>query len=103
MIAELQAHVAELEATVDGKEADSMELRSQLAEQRKLIEANWQPLLITPPFPEYPSGHSTQSGAAAAALEPSRTAGSGPPAGQGRPQADAPGAGRLRGRRGEPG
>lgn len=36
---------------------------------RKLIDANWQPLLITPPFPEYPSGHSTQSGAAAAALE----------------------------------
>ena len=26
------------------------------------------PLLITPPFPEYPSGHSTQSGAAAAVL-----------------------------------
>jgi membrane-associated phospholipid phosphatase len=25
-------------------------------------------LLITPPFPEYPSGHSTQSGAAAAVL-----------------------------------
>ena len=25
-------------------------------------------MLITPPFPEYPSGHSTQSGAAAAVL-----------------------------------
>ncbi|MBC7476759.1 MAG: vanadium-dependent haloperoxidase, partial [Pseudorhodobacter sp.] len=28
----------------------------------------WEPLLITPPFPEYPSGHSTQSGAAATVL-----------------------------------
>ena len=32
------------------------------------IDPAWQPLLITPPFPEHPSGHSTQSGAAAAAL-----------------------------------
>jgi hypothetical protein len=32
------------------------------------IDADWQPLLITPPFPEYPSGHSTQSGAAATVL-----------------------------------
>ena len=32
------------------------------------IDPDWQPLLITPPFPEYPSGHSTQSGAAAAVL-----------------------------------
>jgi hypothetical protein len=32
------------------------------------IDANWTPLLITPPFPEYPSGHSTQSAAAAEVL-----------------------------------
>ncbi|MFD1913397.1 vanadium-dependent haloperoxidase [Halodurantibacterium flavum] len=36
---------------------------------RKVIDPAWQPLLITPPFPEYPSGHSTQSGAAVAVLE----------------------------------
>jgi len=36
---------------------------------RRVIDANWEPLLITPPFPEYPSGHSTQTGAAAAVLE----------------------------------
>lgn len=35
---------------------------------KKVIDKNWEPLLITPPFPEYPSGHSTQSGAAAAIL-----------------------------------
>ncbi|WP_404403249.1 vanadium-dependent haloperoxidase [Pelagibacterium halotolerans] len=35
----------------------------------RLIDADWKPILITPPFPEYPSGHSTQSGAAAAVLE----------------------------------
>ena len=33
-----------------------------------VIDPKWEPLLITPPFPEYPSGHSTQSGAAAAVL-----------------------------------
>ncbi|NCO86352.1 MAG: vanadium-dependent haloperoxidase [Rhodobacterales bacterium] len=32
------------------------------------IDPDWQPVLLTPPFPEYPSGHSTQSGAAAAML-----------------------------------
>lgn len=32
------------------------------------IDANWQPLLTTPPFPEYPSGHSVQSAAAATVL-----------------------------------
>ena len=32
------------------------------------IDPTWEPLLITPPFPEYPSGHSTQSGAAATVL-----------------------------------
>jgi hypothetical protein len=35
---------------------------------RRTIDSDWQPLLITPPFPEYPSGHSTQSGAAAEVL-----------------------------------
>jgi hypothetical protein len=35
---------------------------------RRLIDPKWEPLMITPPFPEYPSGHSTQSGAAAAVL-----------------------------------
>ncbi len=35
---------------------------------KKVIDKTWEPLLITPPFPEYPSGHSTQSGAAAAIL-----------------------------------
>ncbi|WP_225028057.1 vanadium-dependent haloperoxidase [Xinfangfangia pollutisoli] len=34
----------------------------------RVIDPNWQPILITPPFPEYPSGHSTQSGAAAEVL-----------------------------------
>lgn len=31
---------------------------------RRVIDPKWDALLITPPFPEYPSGHSTQSGAA---------------------------------------
>ena len=31
---------------------------------RRVIDPKWDPLLNTPPFPEYPSGHSTQSGAA---------------------------------------
>ncbi len=35
---------------------------------RRLIDPGWQTVLITPPFPEYPSGHSTQSGAAAVVL-----------------------------------
>ncbi len=30
---------------------------------RQHIDPKWEPLLITPPFPEYPSGHSTLSGA----------------------------------------
>ena len=29
-----------------------------------IADANWQPLLTNPPFPEYVSGHSTFSGAA---------------------------------------
>lgn len=35
---------------------------------KRLIDPKWNSVLITPPFPEYPSGHSTQSGAAATAL-----------------------------------
>jgi hypothetical protein len=35
---------------------------------QRVIDPAWQPLLITPPFPEYPSGHSTQSAAAAMVL-----------------------------------
>lgn len=35
---------------------------------RRVIDPAWEPLLITPPFPEFPSGHSTQSGAAATVL-----------------------------------
>jgi membrane-associated phospholipid phosphatase len=35
---------------------------------RRVIDKTWEPLLITPPFPEYPSGHSVQSGAAAVVL-----------------------------------
>ncbi|MCU0348702.1 MAG: vanadium-dependent haloperoxidase, partial [Saprospiraceae bacterium] len=30
---------------------------------RSHIDANWSPYIATPPFPEYPSGHSSQSGA----------------------------------------
>jgi hypothetical protein len=39
---------------------------------RRCIDKTWSPLLITPPFPEYPSGHSSQSGAAAAEAAMSR-------------------------------
>ena len=35
---------------------------------RKVIDPKWTALLITPPFPEYPSGHSTTSAAAAMVL-----------------------------------
>ncbi|MCC5964800.1 MAG: vanadium-dependent haloperoxidase [Natronohydrobacter sp.] len=35
---------------------------------RRHIDPDWTPLLNTPPFPEYPSGHSTQSGASAEVL-----------------------------------
>lgn len=34
----------------------------------KYIDQNWKPLLQTPPFPEYPSGHSVVSGAASVVL-----------------------------------
>jgi membrane-associated phospholipid phosphatase len=33
-----------------------------------LIDPDWLPLLVTPNFPEYPSGHSAQSGAVATVL-----------------------------------
>jgi hypothetical protein len=35
---------------------------------RNVIDPAWAPILNTPPFPEYPSGHSVQSGAAATVL-----------------------------------
>ncbi|WP_431299336.1 vanadium-dependent haloperoxidase [Tabrizicola sp. BL-A-41-H6] len=35
---------------------------------RRHIDPKFDPILNTPPFPEYPSGHSTQSGAAATVL-----------------------------------
>jgi hypothetical protein len=35
---------------------------------RRNIDPKWETFLITPPFPEYPSGHSTVSGAAATVL-----------------------------------
>lgn len=35
---------------------------------RRVIDSTWEPLISTPPFPEYPSGHSTQSASAAAAI-----------------------------------
>jgi PAP2 superfamily len=35
---------------------------------KRHIDKTWEPLLITPPFPEYTSGHSTQSGAASTVL-----------------------------------
>jgi PAP2 superfamily len=35
---------------------------------RRLMDPKWESAMTTPPFPEYPSGHSTQSGAAAAVL-----------------------------------
>jgi len=35
---------------------------------RRCIDPNWTPLLTTPPFPEYTSGHSSQSAAAAEVL-----------------------------------
>jgi len=34
----------------------------------KFIDKNWEPLIQTPPFPEYPSGHSTISASAATVL-----------------------------------
>jgi hypothetical protein len=36
---------------------------------RRVIDPAWEPQVPTPPFPEYPSGHSTQSAAASVALQ----------------------------------
>ena len=36
---------------------------------RERFDAGWLPLLTTPPFPAYPSGHAATSGAAATVLE----------------------------------
>lgn len=35
---------------------------------RRVVDSSWEPLIPTPPFPEHPSGHSTQSAAAAATI-----------------------------------
>lgn len=35
---------------------------------RRFIDPKWEPLLNTPPFPELPSGHATQTGAAATVM-----------------------------------
>lgn len=35
---------------------------------RRVIDSTWEPLIPTPPFPEHPAGHSTQSTAAATVL-----------------------------------
>jgi hypothetical protein len=35
---------------------------------RRVIDPTWEPLIPTPPFPEYPSGHAAQSAAAAAVM-----------------------------------
>jgi PAP2 superfamily len=35
---------------------------------RRTMDQKWEPIVNTPPFPEYPSGHSVQSGAAATVL-----------------------------------
>jgi membrane-associated phospholipid phosphatase len=35
---------------------------------RSIIDSTWEPLIPTPPFPEYPSGHAAQSAAAAAVM-----------------------------------
>ena len=40
----------------------------KLANPRLLADPNWTPVLTTPPFPEYPSGHSAFSAAAARVL-----------------------------------
>ncbi len=35
---------------------------------KRVIDPDWMPFLLTPPFPEYPSGHSTLSGAVATVM-----------------------------------
>lgn len=36
---------------------------------RRVIDSTWEPLIPTPPFPEYPAGHSTQSASAAVVMK----------------------------------
>ncbi len=43
-------------------------IRPETVINNKNIDQNWKPLLQTPPFPEYTSGHSVVSGAASVAL-----------------------------------
>jgi hypothetical protein len=50
----------------DGKFAYWSERPNQAI--RRTIDASWSPLIPTPPFPSYPSGHSTTSGAASTVL-----------------------------------
>ncbi len=45
---------------------DAIHLADQDGNDATMADPTWRPLLITPPFPEYVSGHSTFSGAAAA-------------------------------------
>ena len=40
-----------------------------IAAIQRMIDPTWQPLIATPPFPEFVSGHSSQSGASAQVLE----------------------------------
>ena len=51
-----------------GRASSNIDLLRPITYIRRVIDPKWEPLLITPPFPEYPSGHSTQSGAAATVL-----------------------------------
>jgi len=50
----------------DGKNAYWSERPVQAV--RRTIDPSWTPLIPTPPFPSYPSGHSTTSGAASTVL-----------------------------------
>ncbi len=69
----LQIHTAVSIALMDGflvcweEKFRSNRVRPETA-IRRLLDPSWRPLLQTPPFPEYPSGHSTISAAAAVVL-----------------------------------
>lgn len=69
-IAYVLVTIASNEAFISAWDAkyDTQVLRPVTYIQR-YIDPEWQPILITPNFPEYPSGHSVQSGAASTALE----------------------------------
>jgi PAP2 superfamily len=61
--------IATADAFIGGWEAKfQYDLLRPVTYIRRTIDPKWEPLLNTPPFPEYPSGHSTQSGAAAVVL-----------------------------------